>query len=176
MFNICVISIGNPDEIAVDAVIKNLPVYFNLNVKKLEPMEIPRISFNRKRGQFNSSIILEYIARLKHDDCNFILAITDADLYADGLNFVFGEANPGRGVCIISTFRLRPEFYGRSSDFKIYTKRILTEAVHELGHLLNLKHCTNPACVMFFSNSIIDTDRKNFLFCDKCKEKAKIQR
>ncbi len=171
MFNICIVSIGNPDEIAIDTVLKNFPVYFNFNVKKFGEMEIPRISFNQRRGQFNSSIILEHIAKLKKNNCDFILAITDVDLYTDNLNFVFGEANPRYGVCIISTFRLKPEFYGRKPDLKIYTKRILTKAVHEIGHLLNLGHCSNPKCVMFFSNSIIDTDRKNFLFCEKCDEK-----
>ncbi len=176
MLNVCIVSVGKVNEISIDILIKNLPVYFHVNATKLAQIDIPKVSFNQRRGQFNSSIILEYITELKRGDCDFILGITDVDLYTDALNFVFGEANPRYGVCIISTFRLRPEFYGRNFDLKIFTKRILTEAVHELGHLLNLKHCTNPKCVMFFSNSIIDTDRKSFLFCEKCNEKAKIQK
>jgi len=42
------------------------------------------------------------------------------------------------------------------------------EAVHEVGHTLGLAHCTNSSCVMFFSNSILDTDRKKSAFCEKC--------
>ncbi|CUS96705.1 matrixin family metalloprotease, partial [Candidatus Kryptobacter tengchongensis] len=70
--------------------------------------------------------------------------------------------------------RLRQEFYGDKPNQKLFEKRVLTEAVHEIGHLLNLKHCSNPNCVMFFSNSILDTDRKGFLFCNGCRSKFKI--
>jgi archaemetzincin len=38
-----------------------------------------------------------------------------------------------------------------------------------LGHTYGLVHCRNPHCVMFFSNSLIDTDVKGPDFCQKCK-------
>jgi archaemetzincin len=31
-----------------------------------------------------------------------------------------------------------------------------------------LGHCENPRCVMFFSNSLMDTDGKGFEFCLRC--------
>jgi archaemetzincin len=64
-------------------------------------------------------------------------------------------------------YRLKPEFYGETPDFEILALRTLKEAVHELGHALALKHCQRNLCVMYFSNSILDTDKKQSLFCGK---------
>ncbi|MGB9842483.1 MAG: matrixin family metalloprotease, partial [Candidatus Bathyarchaeales archaeon] len=79
-----------------------------------------------------------------------------------------GEALcPGKAA-IISLWRLKPEFYGDTPDMTLFSARVLKEAVHELGHTLGLRHCSRGSCVMYFSNSIIDTDRKQSLFCDQC--------
>jgi archaemetzincin len=45
--------------------------------------------------------------------------------------------------------------------------RTLKEANHELGHTFGLHHCEN-VCVMKFSNSLADTDKKPAIFCDTC--------
>jgi archaemetzincin len=98
------------------------------------------------------------------------LGVIDLDLYVPGLNFVFGEADPGSGVCVISLTRLRQEFYGRAPDEELFLKRAVKEAVHELGHLYGLPHCTDRRCVMYFSNSLPDTDKKTRRFCERCKK------
>ncbi len=82
------------------------------------------------------------------------------DLTVPGLNFVFGLADPARGAAVISLARLYPEFYGQPRDPRRFKERAVKEAVHELGHLLGLGHCPDPACVMSFSNSLADTDRR----------------
>ena len=40
-----------------------------------------------------------------------------------------------------------------------------TEAIHELGHTYGLGHCADPRCVMWFSNTLSETDRKGTEFC-----------
>ena len=47
------------------------------------------------------------------------------------------------------------------------------EAVHELGHTRGLGHCADPRCVMAFSNSLADTDRKGKEFCARCTYKLR---
>jgi predicted Zn-dependent protease len=46
-------------------------------------------------------------------------------------------------------------------------ERAIKEAIHEAGHLDRLPHCPEPTCVMAFSNSIEDTDRKGRAFCSR---------
>jgi archaemetzincin len=47
------------------------------------------------------------------------------------------------------------------------------EAVHELGHTLGMEHCPDRSCVMYFSNSLADTDRKGEAYCSRCAARLK---
>jgi archaemetzincin len=137
-------------------------------------VRLPEESFNRQRGQYDSTELLERIKALKTGEKELVLGVTDVDLYVPGLNFVFGEADVISGVAVISLTRLRQEFYGRRADRRLFGQRAVKEAVHELGHACGLDHCADPGCIMYFSNSIRDTDRKGPGFCGICKERLGI--
>jgi archaemetzincin len=109
---------------------------------------------------------------VKEKDLTRVLGIVDVDIFVQQLNFVFGEAEcPGKAA-LISLWRLRPEFYEAPSNTKLLVDRTTKEAIHELGHTLDLRHCPDLFCVMHFSNSIFETDRKQSLFCSKCRKEA----
>ena len=100
-----------------------------------------------------------------------ILAICNIDAYSPGLNFVFGQASVTGGVAAIYLPRLRQEFYGIAADISIFIERVLKECTHEVGHTFGLDHCPKQSCVMHFSNSVVDTDRKAKDFCNVCRNK-----
>jgi len=132
-------------------------------------LQIPSKAFNQNRQQYLSTLVLAEVHKYaERHRLSLVLGIVDVDLYVPQLNFVFGEAEcPGKAA-VISTYRLKPEFYNKSPNESLFTERCIKEAVHELGHALGLKHCENPFCVMHFSNSIYDTDVKQRFFCKKC--------
>ena len=123
-------------------------------------------------SQYPGAPFLAALAVARPPGAEVILGVTGVDLTAPGLNFVFGLADPGGRAAVISLARLYPEFYGQPRDPRLFKARAVTEAVHELGHLMGLDHCPNPACVMAFSNSLADTDRKGPGFCRACREKS----
>jgi len=70
-----------------------------------------KFAYNSIRNQHNSTSILKYLLT-QLTDYDRLLAIADVDLFAYGLNFVFGEADVLHKMAIISLTRLRQEFYG----------------------------------------------------------------
>jgi archaemetzincin len=139
-----------------------------LEVQRSGLFELYPEEFHRRRRQYLATLVLSRLRPLKASS-EYLLGITAADLYARGLNFVFGEADPTIRCALVSLARLGPAPGGGGrATFLI---RALTEAAHETGHLLLLPHCPDPGCVMHFSNSLADTDRKGPAFCDSCRRR-----
>ena len=132
------------------------------DVVLLNPVEIPRNCYNSKRKQYLSTCIL-----LGLQVSSITLTVIEHDIYAGNLNFVFGEAELNGKRAIISLYRLKPELYGQKNGF-LFKIRALKEAMHELGHVFGLRHCESRKCVMYFSNSIVDTDLKDWRYCEDC--------
>jgi len=127
-------------------------------------------SYPEGRSQYPGPPFLAALAAVAPTGEEIILGVTGVDLTVPGLNFVFGLADPPSRCAVISLARLYPEFYGQPRDPRRFKARAVTEAVHELGHVLGLGYCPDPACVMSFSNSLADTDRKGPGFCEPCRE------
>jgi archaemetzincin len=169
--NIEIIPIGQIDILVLDYLRENLTDVFEAKVSLGKSQPIPEYAFNKKRGQYYSSEILENLTKFKQGQIT--LAIIERDLYVPELNFVFGEADSVNQICIISLMRLNQSYYGLPEDKELFLRRSLKEAVHEIGHLLGLGHCPNPKCVMHFSNSLLDTDIKDYRFCDVCQRRLR---
>ena len=144
---------------------KELPALVDREVVIGDAIAPPAKAFDVKRGQYLGTAILEELARHDVEDADRVFGIIDADAYAPGLNFIFGQARlPGR-VAFIALPRLRDSFRGRPDNVPRFHERALKESVHELGHSFGFQHCPDPQCVMHFSNSFLDTDRKGARYC-----------
>lgn len=168
--SIVLVAVGEIDRSVMDWLRNDLTKVFNRQVFIVKGMPEPDYAYHKKRDQYLSTAILNAIMRKKeYTPYEKIFGIVDHDLFVPELNFVFGQASPK--AALISLTRLRQTFYHLPEDQNLFHQRILTEAVHELGHTFGLGHCGNPRCVMFFSNSLKDTDRKGSEFCPDCKSK-----
>ncbi len=169
MKRILIVSIGDVDSDILRNIANALEKEFHCKIELGKKMLIPGDSYNSKRKQYHSTIILKKIQADKPKSFDRMLGITDVDLYVSGLNFVFGEADVFSGVTVISLTRLRQEFYGLKPDNRLLRERAIKEAIHEIGHTYGLGHCSNPKCIIHFSNSLKDTDIKRQGFCNICK-------
>ncbi len=155
-----------------EALRDSLEEIFAVPVRYRPQIPLPQSAYDASRKQYAGEPFLQRLFSLERASGEILLGITREDLYASGMNFIFGLASPA-GVCVIALKRLDDRFYGLPENHTRYFRRILTEAVHEIGHVLGLPHCENPRCVMHFSNSLADTDAKGYRFCPVCEKRVK---
>ena len=132
-----------------------------------EVLPLPLGSYNVIRKQHLSTRILELASTVISSGDKSLL-VTDVDLYVPNMNFVFGEALCPGDVAIVSIHRMASDAHSGNNRSKV-NGRLAKEAVHELGHTFDLRHCDNPKCVMHFSRSLADTDLKEKTFCERCR-------
>lgn len=167
---IALIPIGQMNKSVLTVIGRGLREAFGADCVIATPLSHPDCAHYQQREQYLSDAILAQLGSLNLPAERW-LGVVDVDLYTPGLNFVFGQAQMGGPTAVIALPRLRQGFYGLPDDEALFHQRAVKEAVHELGHTYGLGHCRNPRCVMSFSNSLHDVDRKEREFCPSCRRK-----
>jgi archaemetzincin len=126
-------------------------------------------AFDEKRNQYNSTLLLKRVIAAIPDGAYRVLGITERDLYIPMLSFVFGQAQVGGPGALVSTARLRQEFYHLPADPELLRDRVKKEVLHELGHTLSLIHCPDSSCVMSLATGVRHVDEKAIRYCDSCR-------
>lgn len=163
------VSVGSSARAFVKELKDPLRQQYGVDVLVAAPLADPKYAFNKDRNQYHSTAILRRLSATVGKQHLGVLGVADVDLFIPDTGFVFGEADRESRSAIVSLARLRPEFGGGALDNDLLRARVRTEAIHEVGHLLGLSHCDEYRCVMFFSNTVADTDRKSAALCTDCK-------
>lgn len=145
---------------------------FGVRAEVLAARLDPAFAFHVQRQQYCSTDILARMRAWLGGDCWRLLGVAAVDLYIPILTFVFGEAQVGDACSVVSTHRLRQEFYGLPPDGGLLAERLLKEAVHELGHTLELRHCEDYRCAMAPSHTVEWIDVKSASLCPGCRARA----
>jgi archaemetzincin len=136
---------------------------------RIRPEQID-VSFSRdeRRQQYYSTAIIQKLERASDPDAR-ILGVTACDLFVPVLTFVFGEAQLDGNCAVVSTARLKEEFYGMPARDAVLRARLVKESAHELGHTFGLRHCPDWRCAMASSHAVERLDIKGPDFCATCR-------
>lgn len=156
------IPLGDIDEDIIDALKQELKEK-NFVVRVFSKMSIPKTSLNFYRKQYNAEVIVDVLRKMEGN----VIGLTNVDLYAKSLNFVFSLVEYD-GPAIISTYRMNPIFYKERSNFDLLINRLVKEILYCVGRIHGLSECPNPKCLMHKSRSASDLDYKEDNFCKDC--------
>jgi hypothetical protein len=134
-------------------------------VERGEPLEIEPRWRDGGTGPIASQEILHALMDRAVPE-RWQLAMTEAGLDGGEAGPVFGEAALG-GCCAV--IAVQPLCAGSGAVAEVLRERILTSALHELGHLAGAGHCRRASCVMYPSRNIADSDRKGTSYCQDCR-------
>jgi archaemetzincin len=163
-----IVPVGTVDQNVLDYLALTIPGSFNARCNSVSVTVNTQGAYHPTRQQYNSTQLLARLLELSLAEDHKLLGVTEVDLYIPVFTFVFGEAQLGGRVALISAHRLHPQFYGLPEDEQLFYSRCEKEAKHELGHTSGLTHCRSYDCVMHVSNSVEQVDLKSSRFCATC--------
>ena len=82
-----------------------------------------------------------------------MLGVVDVDLFVPDLPFVFGEADRDARSALVSRLPAQGGTTASRCTPERLAHRARVEAVHAIGHLLGLSHCSDFRCAMFLSHT-----------------------
>jgi archaemetzincin len=142
--------------------IEYIPRYLGRTAQRASRFPIPDKSFTALRNQYDAELMINQLAGTLPVGFSLNLCVVNVDLYVPRTNFIFGFADQLKKTALVSIYRL-------TGDLLIV--RLGKEIIHELGHLMGLRHCTDRTCVMSLSHTIADTDAKQPCLCNQCRRK-----
>jgi archaemetzincin len=142
---------------------------FQADTVRAEPLPHPAYAWDAARRQYSSTHLLRELASRYPRPDGKILGITECDLFIPMLSFVYGQAQLGGPLAVVSLARLRQEFYELPGNQPLSILRVQKEAAHELGHTFGLVHCADRSCPMSLSTNIHQLDLKGADFCGACR-------
>ena len=143
---------------------------YGCDISLADDQPLPSGAYDPGRDQYRAEEFIEIAGRVGRGRKN--IAVTDRDLYYRRRNYVFGLAYLDGNGSVISTYRLQTSTDGGFSERSasdIFADRVRKEVVHEIGHTMGLEHCDNNRCVMSFSPTVREVDRKEETMCGTCR-------
>lgn len=130
------------------------------------PVEIdgrPAMDFLRR--QYSATGMLDLLKQPPPPQRVKRVGITPLDLFLPVFTHLYGYAQMGGSVAVVSTFRITPE---NGAAPGLLLDRTVKEILHELGHTMGLVHCPAPWCAMHPSSWPEEIDLKDMAYCPPC--------
>lgn len=133
--------------------------FFGIPARIAQPIPLDPSAFASARNQFDASALIRGLKSRAPNDALIFVALTDRDLFAPGLNFLFGQGDFANRTGVYSLVRYQ------TADPKVFLRRALKLVTHEAGHILSLRHCTFYRCVMQGANTLAEDDSHPMHLC-----------
>ena len=160
------ILLGHVNETAVSIVAANLQATMGLNTD-IRPMPAkPDYAYMPGRNQFDAAKIIKTLCSIT-DGAPLKLGLIESDLCSPILSFVYGESQLGGKAALVSLYRLF------AKDPEVTYQRIAKISLHEVGHLLGIRHCWKTTCLMKHSGDLDPLDSLSMYFCSACEYEIK---
>ena len=166
--SILISPIGELDTELIEEIAGEIKRVFGFSTAIESVLQDLSFALDQNRNQYHSTMILKQLAANTPPAAVRLIAVAQVDLFIPILTHVYGEAQLGGTACIVSTYRLNEGRSGMNISPK-YIDRIVKEAIHELGHTFNLRHCPDDICIMHYCRNEQDVDRKSDQLCRYCK-------
>ncbi|MFN2170880.1 MAG: hypothetical protein ACK2UF_05560 [Candidatus Promineifilaceae bacterium] len=155
------ILLGPVNETAVSIVAANLQAIMGLNTDIRPVLEKPNYAYVPGRNQFDAAKIIKALCAIT-DGAPLKLGLIESDLCSPILSFVYGESQLGGKAALVSLHRLS------AKDPEVTYQRIAKISLHEVGHLLGIRHCWKSTCLMKHSGDLDPLDSLSMYFCSAC--------
>ncbi len=165
---IAVLPLGVIPDAAAQSVARHIPTYFHHPGHILPPVKIPADTFDNRRRQYDAGLIIKALKSMPFEGHFKVIAILGVDLFIPIFTHVLGEAQEGGRFALASMYRLKGESTGNVPSMSKVLERLTKVALHELGHLFNLVHCSDPKCLMHFAGNPRNLDEIVLDFCGYC--------
>ena len=168
-----VVSIGRVPGIVSNSIAAHIIGYLELEADVLSSLPHPTYALDRKRHQYNAATIIKNLESKSFHNYSKILGVVDVDLFIPIFTHTFGEAQQGGRLALASLHRLKVNADESTSTTSFMLERIAKVALHEIGHLFNLFHCSDERCLMHFSGDLKELDNTPIYFCRYCSSRFK---
>ncbi len=172
-FRVLIVPLGNVIGPWVERLMNQLAEAFLVEVELARPLPYPAPAFNPVRRKFFVHLIADYLREVA-GEADFVLGFTDVELYSVHCNSVISECHFQARSAVISVGRLKDFLFGERPD-EVFFDRLYKETIRALGHMLGLPPCRNLRCVMYPSQSLVETDLKAATFCPECQLKLRLR-
>lgn len=146
----------------------SLQAKLDVEITQLAPVALPSYAFYKPRQRYIADSLLQFLYRTNNGRFEKIVGITIKDISTRkdphenwgilGLGSCPGEA------CVISTFRAGEKKVSK----KDFERRMITLALHEIGHTYGLEHCPEFTCLMKDAQGKMNLDDGDS-YCEKCR-------
>ncbi|HEX2630362.1 MAG TPA: hypothetical protein VHM26_15155, partial [Chitinophagaceae bacterium] len=155
------------DAATIAEIQKGMEQHTQVKFTLLKETALPAFAFYKPRQRYIADSLLLFLSNYNDHKFDKIIAITAHDISTKKNGYVnygiMGQGYCPGQACVVSTFRPK-----KNVSRKQFIDRMITLALHELGHTYSLPHCPDQKCFMVDAEGKMKLDNTKS-YCADCR-------